>query len=294
MRSPSEVFSPPPPEVAGNSWERVSPARALSHAFGDTLSLLFRPFDLRRWFWLSLICLFLGGGTSSAAFNWSLGSLPGDIGFEEALGRARQYAGEHLWLIILVSVLGLSVALVFLYLRSVLRFVLVDAILKQQVLLGVAWAETRSLGRSYFGWLLATLSLAGATLTVGAAVAAPHLRAAAAAGIQSIAFWFELVSVLLADVVVGLVLALVITLTDDLVVPIMYAERLPLLAAWRKLWKALRADAGPFTVYILLRFSVAVGVGIAVLFLLFPVLVCLFSGAIVAGLWFFSRFGWWD
>ncbi len=261
----------------------VSPAQAFSRAFEHTLGLLFKPFDLGRWFRLSVTCLFLGGGTPSAAFNWSLGSLPGDIGFQEALNRVRQYVFHHLWLIILVSLLGVSVGLIFLYLRAVLRFVLVDAILKEDVFVGRAWAANRSLGRSYFLGLLATLVFVGTALAVGAVVAFPHLRAAAATGIRSIAFWVELVSMLLADVIVGLMLALVITLTDDLVVPIMYAERLPLFAAWRKLWKSLRTEAGAFAVYVLLRFGVALAVGVAVLFSLFAVLVCLFSGAIITG-----------
>ncbi len=79
-------------------------------------------------------------------------------------------------------------------------------------------------------------------------------------------FSVMLVSVLGAVVVVGLIVALGITLTDDRVVPMMYAERLPLRAAWRKLWKSLRAEAGAFTVYVLLRFVVSVVVGGTVLF----------------------------
>lgn len=284
MSSHSDAFSPAPFAVAsGGGTAPVSPSQAFSRAFEDALGLLFKPFDLGRWFRLSVICLFLGGGAPSAAFNWSLGSLPGDIGFQEALNRVRQYVSHHLWLIILVSVLGLSVGLVFLYLRAVLRFVLVDAILKEEVFVGCAWAANRPLGRSYFLWLLASLVFVGTALAVAVVVAFLHFRAAAATGIYSIAFWFKLVSMLLADVIAGLMLALVITLTDDLVVPIMYAERLPLFAAWRKLWKNLRAEASTFAVYILLRFAVAVAVGVAVLFSLSTVLVFLFSGTIIAG-----------
>ena len=40
------------------------------------MRLLFRPFIGRRWIALSVVCLFLGGGTSTAAFQWGFGALP--------------------------------------------------------------------------------------------------------------------------------------------------------------------------------------------------------------------------
>jgi len=261
----------------------ASPARALSEACHDTLGLLFRPFDWGRWFRLSAICLFLGGGTASAAFNWSLGSLPGDIGLQEALGRTRTYISNHLWLVFLISLLALGAALAFLYLRAILRFVLVGAILRQEAGFAAAWRTARPLGRSYFWWLLAVLFFTVAPLSLAATLAFAHFRVGAASGYRSLAFWMELTLFLLTDVVVGLALALLITVTDDLVVPIMYSERLALPGAWRRLWGTLRKEAKVLAVYVLLRFVVAVAVGVAALFLLFPILVTLFSGAVITG-----------
>jgi hypothetical protein len=70
-------------------------------------------------------------------------------------------------------------------------------------------------------------------------------------------------------------------LTDDLVVPLMYADRLPLPAAWRELWQKMRRDPASFAVYILLRFVLSVGVSVAVLLFLVPLLIGVFSGAII-------------
>ena len=261
----------------------ISAVQALSQAWDDTLEFLFKPLDVERWFWLSFICLFLGGGASSAAFNWSLGSLPGNAGFESVLGPLREYVLLHLWLIILMVTLGMSFAFGLLYLRVVLRFVLVDALVRRAVRLGTAWTETRRLGRSYFWWLLAALLLVGASLTSGAIVVIPHLRSLASAGTRSLLFWVTLTGLLLIDILVGLLLALVVTLTDGLVVPIMYAESLTLLPAWKKLWQKLRAEVGGFAVYVLLRFAVGVAVAAGALFFLFPILLGLFSGAIITG-----------
>lgn len=261
----------------------LTATRALTTAFHDTADLLLRPVDASRWLKLSIVCLFLGGGTPSAAFNWSLGSLPGDIGLSDLLGRVRQTVGEHLWLIVTVTCAGLGVLVGLLYLRSAFRFVLVDAILRREVRFKPCLKETRKLGRSYFRWLLAGVVAITLALLTGAMLVYPYLQTAAATGMRSAAFWAVLAGVLIVDVVIGLAVALVIVLTDDMVVPIMYAEHLPLLAAWRKLAPKLRTDPWPFAGYVFVRFGVAVASSLATLFLLFPLLLGLFSGAIITG-----------
>jgi hypothetical protein len=261
----------------------VPATRALGTAFHDTVDLLLRPLDAGRWLRLSLLCLFLGGGTPSAAFNWSLGSLPGDIGFHSLVGRVRETVSEHVWLIGLVSVCALGVLLGVLYVRSVFRFVLVDAILKRDVRIRASLRETRRAGHSYFRWLLAAIVTITIALVAVGALSYPFLRSAMAAGMRSPAFWVALVAILAVDVVIGFGVALIIVLTDDFAVPLMYAESLPLLAAWRILKARIRADLGGFTIYVILRFCVAVAASVATLFLLFPLLLGLFSGAIVTG-----------
>ena len=82
-------------------------------------------------------------------------------------------------------------------------------------------------------------------------------------------------------VCIGLLVAIIITLTDDLVAPLMYADKISLPAAWRIVWKISRRDPGTFLFYVVLRFAVSMGISIAVLFVLFPVLTGLSSGALV-------------
>ena len=261
----------------------LSATAALAQAFRDTVDLLLKPLDVGRWLKLSVLCLFLGGGAPSAAFNWSLGSLPGDIGFSDLAGRVRETLAAHLWLIAIIVGGALAVTVGMLYLRSVFRFVLVDAIVKGEVRFRPSLTETRRAGRSYFLWLLAAVFGVTLALLTGGLLVYPHLRTAAAAGVRSASFWAMLGGVLFVDALVGLTVALVIVLTDDFVVPIMYAEQLSLLAAWRKLTLKLRAEPGPFTAYVFVRIAVAVATSVVTLFLLFPLLLGLFSGAMVAG-----------
>ena len=259
----------------------LAATRALATACHDTVDLLLNPLDAGQWLKLSILCLFLGGGTPSAAFNWSLGALPGDIGLHDIIGRARAAVAEHVWLIAVVGVAGLAALLGILYLRSVFRFVLVDAILNRGVRFRPALRQTRRSGQSYFRWLLAAVVSITVILVGGGALAYPYLRSAVAGGVRSPAFWAMLVGILAIDVLIGLALALMIVLTDDFVVPIMCAEGVPLLAGWRTFLTRLRAEPGAFAVYVFLRFCVAVATSVVTLFLLFPLLLGLFSGAIV-------------
>jgi hypothetical protein len=259
----------------------ISPAGAISWALDDTLGLLFRPFDVWRWAKLSLLCFFLGGGTPTAAFQWSLSALPSDFQLTVLVSRARQFVEQHSSLIFLLIVFALVLGLCFLYLRSVFRFILVDALVKREVAPRRAWSALRTLGESYFWWLVGTLVGLATAFSLMVIVAFPGLHAASTSGPGKLFATAFLVLTLSLIVLLGLAVALLIMLTDDLVVPLMYADRLPLPSAWRKLWQKMRHDPAPFAVYILLRFLLSVGVSVAVLLFLVPLLVGVFSGAAI-------------
>jgi len=264
--------------------DRISPLEALEFAFHDTLHLLFSPFEGRRWFKLSIVCLFLGGGTASAAFHWSLGKLPAELGFREAVGDLVDFIAGSPGLILSIILLGLGLSLILFYLRSVFRFVLVDTIVRGEAFLRQASQGLRRPARSYFIWLLGVLVAVGTVLGAGALLALPHLRtAAASSGTGSLVFVALLAVILLAEMAMGILVALLITLTDDLVVPVMYSEGVVLPAAWKTVWKHFQAEPKAFGFYVLLRFVASVVVGAAVLLFLFPALVAIFSGAIISG-----------
>jgi len=281
----AQPSSPRPGSVAWSGGRSapaaISPASAISSALDGTLELLFQPFDAWKWARLGLLCLFLGGGTPTAAFQWSLGALPADFRLTDLLARVRQYVAQYPSLIFLLIVFAVALGLGFLYLRSVFRFVLVDSLVKKDVGLRGGWSALRPLGHSYFRWLVGTLlTLAGAFIFM-VIVALPGLRAPSTTGPGRLFATAALALMLSLIVLLGLVVALLIVLTDDLVVPLMYAKRWPLPPAWQELWQKMRHDPASFAIYILLRFGLSVGVSVAVLLFLVPLLIGVFSGAII-------------
>ena len=259
--------------------EPLSPFDSLSAARDDTLHLLFQPFEARRWLRLSALCLFLGGGSSTAAFQWGFSTLPGEVHPGHILFRARLILVQHVSLMVLAALLGLGLAIALLYLRCVFRFLLVDAILTRRVSLRSAWRTLEPSGRSYFFWVVAILSV---PILMAGGLALAYLGiTGSSAGLSSLPS-LVLVGILAIVIITGLLLAVAIALTDDLAVPLAYAEHISLPLAWKKIWNTGRREAGTFMVYVLLRFAASLLIGIAVLGFLFPVLTGLSAGPLIA------------
>jgi len=273
--SPDAPAAPAPKPTAAAG---ISPIPALTEAFSHTLRLLFDPFDITQWAKLSIVCLFLGGGASWAAIQWSLGALPRDMGLARALAQMRVYLAQLFWLGLVLTFIAVVIAVALIYLRAVCRFALVDAVLHGKVRWHHAWSVLRPVSHTYFRWLLGALVLLGAILAGGSLLAYPLLQSGKE---RPFVLSLLLATLLLFDVFVAVLMGLVVTLTDDLVVPMIYAEPRTLPVAWRELLAHIRADSGAFVLYVLLRFMVAVGIGMAVLFFLFPALVALFSGSVI-------------
>jgi hypothetical protein len=258
-----------------------SATSAASAAAHDSVDLLLRPFNPVQWLKFSLLCLVLGGGTPSAAFNWSMDALPGGISIEQFTVRVRVYLAHHLWLVAVAGGVVLGAAILVLYLRASFRLLLVGSIVCRRMSLTPVWKQTTALRYSYFRWLLLTLASAGALITIVSLVAFPYLRTTAAAGLRSAFFWITLGGVLTLDIVVGVALAVVILLTDDLAAPIMYAEGLTVLPAWKRLIAMFWREPWTFLSYLVLRIALSLALGVLVMFLVFSALLTLFSGAII-------------
>jgi hypothetical protein len=263
--------------VPGYDAGALSPIQSLSRAWDASVRLLFRPFIRRRWIELSIVCLFLGGGTSTAAFRWGYGVLRIDLDTEEVFYRIRQAIAQHWSLSVLTMVVSVAAVLGFLYARCVFRFILVNAVIKQEVAIREAWNNSIALGFSYFAWLLGAVGALLAMVIGAAVVSLRYLGLIRETGHPEWLASLLLITDLAAVVCIGSLAAIVLTLTDDLATPLMYAEKISLPAAWQMIWKISRRDSGTFLVYFALRFALGLGISIAVLVILFPVLMGLSS-----------------
>jgi hypothetical protein len=131
--------------------------KPLDEAFQLMKKILFRPFDLKKWFvigfaaWLSN----LGGGSYNFRFNrgdWK--NVPWFQDFSDTISEIPHWI---LWSgLFVIIVLMLALIIVFGWLRARGRFMFVDCIVKNRGAIVEPWREFREQGNSYF--LLALLA----------------------------------------------------------------------------------------------------------------------------------------
>jgi hypothetical protein len=185
-------------------------------------------------------------------------------------------------LIALLIGLAAFLWILFLYVSSVMRFILFDSVITKRCEIRRGWARRRQAGLRYFVWQILFLLAIGVGLTLLIGIPAAFALAAG---------WFKeprnhiiplvLGGILLFFVVIGFVLlsGLVHVLTKDFVVPEMAVENISAFEGWRRLLPMLRSEKGNYAGYIgmkiIMALAAAVIVGIAtfivILILLIPV-----------------------
>jgi hypothetical protein len=259
----------------------ISAIDAVGPALQHTKQQLLQPFRAAQWVKLAFVG-FLAGELSSGGCNGGSFRSPtrptGGQHFPFPHPNLMLYAG----LIAMLIVLAVIFWILFLYVSSVMRFILFDSVVAKRCEIRRYWSRRNGAGLRYFVWqFLFILAMAvGMTVLIGVPMAF-----ALAAG------WLKdprqhllpliLGGMVLFFVVAGFVLLCLVihVLTKDFVIPEMALENINAFEGWRRLLPRLRSEKGAYAGYlglkIVMAFGAAVIVGIAtlivILILLIPV-----------------------
>jgi hypothetical protein len=263
----------------------ISAVDSLTPAFQHTKQQLLQPFRAGQWAKLALVG-FLAGELSSGGCNTSSFQMPsthsggsqrlldyGLPGVDPAL-----YAG----LIAILIVAGLVLGILFLYVSSVMRFVLFDSVIARKCEIRKGWGQRQGPGLRLFVWQILIMLgfFAGVIILVG-------IPAAFAFAVG----WLKeprdhmvplvLGGMLLFMVFLGFLVAFAVVhvMTKDFVVPQMALENVSAMEGWRRLWPMLKSEKGGYAGYVGLKVvmsiaaSIVVGIVsfIVILILLIPV-----------------------
>jgi hypothetical protein len=260
--------------AASNQPERgarlpISAAESISPAFERAKQMLFRPFRFGLWARLALVG-FLAGEMSSGGCNFS-SPFPGQTGGSSpSLGTGLPpLIANHIAMIAVLAgiavVLAIGLSVIFLYVFSVMRFILFDSVVTGECHVRKNWVQRRPQGRRLFRWQVLFMLITWAAILV---VVGVPLGIAWAAG------WFHnpgthviplvVSGVVLFFVFLALVLvsAIVQVLTKDFVVPQMALEEVSTMEAWRRLWPLLKADKGGYAGYLGMKIVLTMAAGI--------------------------------
>ena len=178
-------------------------------------------------------------------------------------------------LIAVLAGVGAILYLLFLYVSSVMRFVLFDSVLERRCEIRRGWSLRQRAGLRYFLWQLTLLVavMIGMTILIGipAAIALAagwlsdpkqHLVPLILGGM--VLFFLVMVFVLAA--------AAIQVLTKDFVIPQMALEDLNAFQGWKRLFPMLSSEKGPYAGYMLMKIVMALGVAVVVGILAFIVI----------------------
>jgi hypothetical protein len=246
--------------------------KPFSDAVELTKQILFRPFDLKKWFiigfaaWLS----HLGGG----GFNFNTGySNRSDIRrnpvfqqFSDTLHHTPTWV--IVLVVVVVVVLFLCLIILFAWLRARGRFMFVDCVVRNRAAIAEPWREFRRLGNSFF---LISLLVGIGFLLVAAVIGVPLILLIGRHH-HDHDYNLFLLCVILAFAVVIFVLGIAWMLIAHLMIPIMYRRRISAWPAVREAIALIGRHPDAITLYCL--FWILLGIGSAVVACLTICLTC--------------------
>ena len=246
----------------------VSAIDAISPAFQHTKQQLFQPFRAGQWTRLALVGLLAGELTTGScnSFNTHV-QAPRHPQQLVAAPLPNIDPGLLVLLVAFLLTLGFVFWLLFLYINSVMRFILFDSVIERNCRIRAGWNRRQGPGLRYFVWqILFTLAIAAGFVIL---IAFPAALAFAAGWLTKpkehlpllILFGMLLFLVILAC---GLLAAVILVFTKDFVVPQMAIEDLSAFQAWARLLRMLDSEKGPYFGYVLMKIVMALGVGIVV------------------------------
>lgn len=248
----------------------ISAVDAISPAFHHTRQQLLQPFRASQWAKLALVG-FLSGELSSGGCNGGSNfQIPSHTSRSQDLLAPSLPSFDpmmHASLIATLIVLFVVLGVLFLYVSSVMRFVLFDSIVNRQCEIGGSWSRRQGAGMRFFVWqlLLSLCMFAGMVILIGIP-----------AGMAFALGWLKQPKEHIVPLVLGglvlffvffafiLCFAIVHVMTKDFVVPQMALEEIGAIEGWRRLLPRLSAEKGGFAGYLGMKIVMALGAAVII------------------------------
>jgi hypothetical protein len=252
--------------------DRVSVIDPLSPAIERAKIMLFRPFDIKRWFvigfcaWLAYLGSSSGGGGGGGGPNFNVPhDKGGDTQIADAVNKAKEFIVDNLNWIIPLAVIGIIIAiilwLVITWLNSRGRFMFLHCVARNKAEVVNPWRKFKKHADSLFlfriilgiiSFVVVGLPFLGIVFLVIMAICKTDLCVFSIPAIVLFALLIFAISI---------VLFLVKKFTMDFVVPIMSLRTASCIASWREFMTILSANKLRFTLYILFQIAIAIAIG---------------------------------
>ena len=246
--------------------KQISVIDPISPAIERVKTILFRPFDLGKWFIIGF-CAWLaylgeGGGPN---FNFGGQQRRGAPG--EVFNNAKEFIVENLfWIIplaITITVIIIVIGFVITWLSSRGRFMFLHCVALNKAEVVVPWHKFKKQGNSLFLFriVVGLISFAVVILLIAMLVVIGVVLFAGGGGPNPIGIILMVLLAICLIMPTAVVFALIAKFTRDFIVPIMFLRQGTCMTAWREFWPLLTGNKGKFTVYILFQIVIALAIG---------------------------------
>jgi hypothetical protein len=261
----------------------ISVTAPVSQGIDRVKRLLFRPFDLGKWFTIGFCAWLARLGQAGLGGSFNFGSHQNTGNWREQLERACVFVQSNLaWIVplaILLVGIGVTVGVVLLWVSSRGKFMFLHCVALEKAEIDVPWRRYAWEGRGLFLFRL-VLALIGAVpslaLVVVVVVIIAKMVNRGGSDLHSVV---ALVGVGAALLAVGTLFFIVRKLTVDFVVPIMFLRGCTCREGWREFLGLLSANFGDFVVYLL--FQIALGIATGALVLIVVLATCCLAGCLM-------------
>lgn len=260
---------------------KVSVIDPISPAVERVKLMLFKPFDLGKWFtvgfcaWLA----YLGSG-GNGGFRWHqpCSSNRQNVNAAECIDSMKEYfLGNLYWIIpvaAIVMILGIAIGLLFVWLDSRGKFMFLHCVAANKSEVKVPWSKFKKHGNSLFLFriVLGLLGLAVVAVPILGMFVLIIMMVAEAATVVV----FVPITIILGLLVIvfAIVLSLARKFTFDFVVPIMFLQTASCIAGWREFLKILSVNKARLALYVLFQVVITIVIG-TIVFIGFCVGCCL-------------------
>ncbi len=268
-----------------------------------TKRLMFRPIRWDRWWRAALLALATGEVAAMGGCNFGslpikgfpgIGKHPPPDQFVSVPGIPPVLAAWGMMFVILIlALIFLLILLVFvhIYVGSVFRFILFDAVTAARFKLLEGWRRRHRPGTRFFVFQIVFMILMLAGLGL---ICSPFIAWAAAAGMfaapagdwhPNLATVVSMIFLLLPILVLySLTTGLIALGAKDFCVPVMALENVGIMAALRVVMARVRREKSNFAMYVIMKIVLAIAVGIAASIAIFLVSLIIIIPVAIAGL----------
>jgi hypothetical protein len=268
----------------------ISVAEPIAPAYERVKQMLFKPFDLTKWFiigfcaWLADLGESGGGGGFNGVnrFNGNNNSQPVER-FRHFYHEAGDYVRDNLgWIIpvtVAVVLLGLGLWALILWLSSRGKFMFLHCVALDKAEIEVPSSKFANAANNLF-WFRLVLGLIGMVLMLPLLVCiAITILQMVLQGEADFAGVMTAACLGLAFMLLSVVFALIHKFMVDFVAPIMFLRGESCVAAWREFYELLSANIWKFALYILFQIVLASAIGVIVLLVI--LLTCCIAGCLM-------------